>query len=74
MEVDTSRKQPEVFNNRISNAQQASPISSRLQQPKKRWLRAACQELSLWEDADKQVCCFFPLPCFTNFIYILHLS
>lgn len=54
VEVDSSRKQPEVFNTRVNNVQQSSPISSRLQQPKKRWLRAACQELSLWEDADKQ--------------------
>ncbi|KAJ1530397.1 hypothetical protein ONE63_005305 [Megalurothrips usitatus] len=53
VEVDSTRK-AEVFNTRVNNAQQSSPISSRLQQPKKRWLRAACQELSLWEDADKQ--------------------
>lgn len=54
VEVDSARKPSEVFNARVDNAQQSSPISSRLQQPKKRWLRAACQELSLWEDADKQ--------------------
>jgi len=29
--------------------------SQRPQQPKKRWLHAACQDLSLWEDNDKQV-------------------
>lgn len=54
VEVDSTRKPTEVFNTRVNNAQQSSPVSSRLQQPKKRWLRAACQELSLWEDADKQ--------------------
>ncbi|XP_026289877.1 Krueppel homolog 1-like [Frankliniella occidentalis] len=54
VEVDSARKTSEVFSTRNNNTQQSSPISSRLQQPKKRWLRAACQELSLWEDADKQ--------------------